>query len=277
MATLVAVSIVLFLPETNGPVLLQWKAKHLRQITGGQEFELRQASLLTRLMYSCSRPFNPFFRETMVALFTMCLVVVYIVLFGFRAGYEFIFGKTYGFAQGSVGLTFLGMNAGFLIALAIVPQIYSVYKRRPRTAVDKGHDDLPPEERLWFAMYGAPWLPISLFWMGWTSYPSISYWSPLVASVAFGFSVQGIFISTYQYLIDSYEVFTASALVSATFFRYIAAGAMAIVSIPMYSSLGVHWSLTFLGCLSVLMTPVPYIFYKHGHAIRRWNKKPLRE
>ncbi|GAB1196728.1 major facilitator superfamily domain-containing protein [Aspergillus pseudonomiae] len=277
MAALVTGAIFLFVPETYGPVLLQWKAKHLREITGDQRFmaeiELRQTSLVTRLMHSCSRPFHLFFREIMVALFTMYLVVVYIVLFGFLTGYEFIFGRTYGFTQGSVGLTFIGMNIGFLIAFAMVPHIYFSYKKRLLNAIENGHNGLPPEERLWFAMYGAPWLPISLFWMGWTSYPSISYWSPLVASVAFGFSVQGIFISTYQYLIDTYELFAASALVSATFFRYIAAGAMVIVSIPMYGNLGVHWSLTLLGCISVLMTPVPYIFYKYGHVIRQRNKK----
>lgn len=277
MAALVTGSIFLFVPETYGPVLLGWKAKHLREITGDQrfraEFELRQSSLGIRLLHSCSRPFNLFFREIMVALFTMYLVVVYIVLFGFLTGYEFIFGETYGFSQGSVGLMFIGMNVGFLVAFAMVPHIYFAYKKRLMNAVENGHEGLPPEERLWFAMYGAPWLPISLFWMGWTSYSSISYWSPLIASVAFGFSVQGIFISTYQYLIDTYELFAASALVSATFFRYIAAGVMVIVSIPMYKNLGVHWSLTLLGCISILMTPVPFVFYKYGHVIRQWNRK----
>lgn len=277
MAALVTGSIFLFVPETYGPVLLGWKAKHLREITGDQrfraEFELRQSSFGIRLLHSCSRPFNLFFREIMVALFTMYLVVVYIVLFGFLTGYEFIFGDTYGFSQGSVGLMFIGMNVGFLIAFAMVPHIYFAYKKRLTNAVENGHEGLPPEERLWFAMYGAPWLPISLFWMGWTSYSSISYWSPLIASVAFGFSVQGIFISTYQYLIDTYELFAASALVSATFFRYIAAGVMVIVSIPMYKNLGVHWSLTLLGCISILMTPVPFVFYKYGHVIRQWNRK----
>lgn len=91
--------------------------------------------------------------------------------------------------------------------------------------------------------------------------------------MAFGFSVQGIFISTYQYLIDTYELFAASALVSAAFFRYIAAGVMVIVSLPMYKNLGVHWSLALLGCVSIVMTPVPFVFYKYGHVIRQWNKK----
>ncbi|KAJ5957359.1 hypothetical protein N7501_011638 [Penicillium viridicatum] len=276
MAGLVTSAIFVFVPETYGPVLLGWKARHLREITGDQrfkaEFELRQTPLFTRLIHSCSRPLNLFFREIMVALFTIYLVVVYIVLFGFLTGYEFIFGDTYGFNQGSVGLTFIGMNIGFLVAFTMVPHIYFAYRKRLSRAIANGEKALPPEERLWFAMYGAPWLPISLFWMGWTSYPSVSYWSPLIASVAFGFSVQGIFISTYQYLIDTYELFAASALVSATFFRYIAAGAMVIVSIPMYSNLGVHWSLTLLGCISAVMTPVPFVFYKYGHLIRQRNR-----
>lgn len=277
LAGLITLSIFLFVPETYGPVLLQWKARHLREITGDPRFvaeiELRQTSLTTRLLHSCSRPFEMFFGEIMVALFTLYLVVVYVVLFGFLTGYEFIYGDIYGFSQGSVGLAWIGINVGFLIAFAMVPHIYSSYKQRLQKAIADGKDGLPPEERLWFAMYGAPWLPISLFWMGWTSYSSVSYWSPLVASVAFGFSVQGIFISSYAYLIDSYELYAASALVSATFFRYLAAGALVIVSIPMYGNLGVHWSLTLLACISLLMTPVPYVFYKYGARIRHRTRK----
>ncbi|KAJ9491700.1 hypothetical protein VN97_g1515 [Penicillium thymicola] len=134
MAGLVTSAILFFVPETYGPVLLGWKAKHLREITSDHrfkvEFELQQTPLFTRLMHSCSRPFNLFFREIMVAFFTIYLVVVYIVLFGFLTGYEFIFGDTYGFNQGSVGLTFIGMNAGFLIAFALVPHIYFAYRKR---------------------------------------------------------------------------------------------------------------------------------------------------
>ncbi|CRG85091.1 hypothetical protein PISL3812_02227 [Talaromyces islandicus] len=276
LAGLITGSIFLFVPETYTPVLLKWKAGHLRSITGDSRFkapiELRQVSLSARLLRSCSRPFKLFFGELMVALFTMYLVVVYIVLFGFLTGYDFIYGETYGFSQGSVGLAFIGMNIGFLVAFAIIPHVYLKYKKTLEIAekTEKGHPE--PEERLWYAMYGAPWLPISLFWMGWTSYPSISYWSSLVSSVAFGFAVQGIFISSYQYLIDTYEEYAASALVSATFFRYIASGAMVVVTLPMYKNLGVHWALTLLGCISLIMTPVPYVFYRYGHIFRARSK-----
>ncbi|KUJ24667.1 MFS general substrate transporter [Mollisia scopiformis] len=272
LAGLITGAIFLFVPETYAPILLKWKAKNLRTITGDDRFmaevELSQESFPKRVLISCRRPFRMFFTEIMVLLFTMYLVIVYIVLFGFLTGYEFIFGDVYDLSQGSTGLAFIGMNVGFLIASAIVPYIYVKYKR----ASEKVDGDVAPEDRLWYAMYGAPWLPISLFWMAWTDYASVSYWSPLVASVTFGFSVQAIFISTYQYLIDSYEEYAASALVSATFMRYLAAGVMVVVSIPMYKNLGVHWSLTLLGCISMLLTPVPYVFYKYGNVIRERQK-----
>jgi len=81
-------------------------------------------------------------------------------------------------------------------------------------------------------MFGAPAIPISLFWMGWTNDASISYWSGLIASILFGYGILCIFISTYQYIIDSYEMYAASALVSLTLIRYVVAGGMVVVGIP---------------------------------------------
>jgi hypothetical protein len=68
--------------------------------------------------------------------------------------------------------------------------------------------------------------------MGWTNYKSVSYWNALVASVLFGYGILCIFISSYQYIIDSYEMYAASALASLTLIRYVAAGGMVEVGIP---------------------------------------------
>lgn len=80
-------------------------------------------------------------------------------------------------------------------------------------------------------MYGAPAVPISLFWMGWTDDANISIWSPLAASVLFGYGILCVFISSYQYVIDSYEIYSASALASMTLIRYVAAGGMTVVGV----------------------------------------------
>lgn len=176
-------------------------------------------------------------------------------------------------SQGITGLCFLGIGIGLFLATPLVFYIGGPLTRKRMAIVrDNGGDRLPPEFRLWFAMFGAPAIPISLFWMGWTSDGNISIWSPLLASVLFGYGILCVFISSYQYIIDSYEIYAASALASVTLIRYVAAGGMTVVGIPFYENLGVHYTLTILACISVVCTPVPYVFYFYGEAIRRKSK-----
>lgn len=272
---LILIIALLFQPETFTPILLKWKAKHLRDLTGDDryvaEVEIKAASFGRRLLTALYRPFLIITKEPIVVLFTLYLTVVYIILFTFLDGYTYIFGKTYGFSEGITGLAFLGIAIGLCGASTLVPFVYRAAKSRLAAVEAQGGTRLPPEFRLWFAMAGAPAIPISLFWMGWTDYPSISYWSPLLASVLFGYGILCIFISTYQYIIDSYEMYAASALVGITLVRYCVAGGMVEVGIPFYENLGVHWTLTILGAISAVMVPVPYLFYVYGEKIRGYS------
>ncbi|KAG0652008.1 putative efflux pump [Hyphodiscus hymeniophilus] len=274
--------VVLFQPETFAPILLKWKAAHLRQITGDDRYvaavEIRAESFQKRLLHALYRPFLLTIREPIVVLFAIYLTVVYIILFTFLDGYSYVFGETYGFSEGITGLSFIGIGIGLCFASLLVPLIHYWAKRdlAAARARDGPNAKLPPEKRLWFAMFGAPAVPISLFWMGWTNYPSISHWSGLIASVVFGYGILCIFISTYQYIIDSYEMYAASALASLTLIRYVAAGGMVEVGIPFYENLGVHWTLTILGAISALMVPVPYAFYFYGPKIRSWSRYATR-
>lgn len=213
-------SIVLLQPETYPSTLLRWRAAHLRKITGDDRFrasvEVRDETFLDRLKRALVRPFILLLREPIVLLFGLYLTVVYIILFTFLNGYTFIFGQTYGFSVGITGLSFLGIVVGLCCASLLIYPIYKSYCKALRKAEEEGHDSVPPEIRLRFAMYGAPAVPISMFWMGWTAYPQISCWSPLIASVMFGFGILCIFISSYQYLIDAYGLQAASALAAVT-------------------------------------------------------------
>ena len=227
---LVLVLVILFQPETYAPVLLAWKSKKLRELTGDERFkaelEIRQDSFATRLVHSLYRPFILTFTEPIIVLVALYLTVIYIILFTFLNGYTFIFTETYGFSEGITGLSFIGIGIGLCLASCLVPVMYIWAKRDLAKAKAQGGSRLPPEFRLWFAMLGAPAIPISVLWMGWTTYPSISYWSPLAASVLFGYGILCIFISSYQYIIDGYETYAASALASVTLIRYVTAGGM---------------------------------------------------
>ncbi|KAL1617339.1 hypothetical protein SLS54_007892 [Diplodia seriata] len=204
MSGLVLGAVVLFQPETYPPVLLRWKAQHLRRITGDEryvaEVELMGATFGERIKRALYRPFLLTFTEPIIILVALYLTVVYIVLFTFLDGYDFIFGEVHGTSQGITGLCFLGIAVGLFGASALVPIIYKWAKRDLKKIQEDGRGDrLPPEFRLWYSMLGGSFaIPISLFWLGWTSYPSISIWSPLAATVLFGYGILCVFISCYQ-------------------------------------------------------------------------------
>ena len=188
----VLIVVILSQPETFPPVLLKWKAKHLRDLTGDDRYrgsiEVRRDTFLVRMKRSLYRPFLLTFREPIIMLVALYLTVLYIVLFTFLEGYDFIFEETYGISQGLTGLCFLGIIIGLFGASALVPLIYKWAKQDLQRIQERGGDRLPPEFRLWYSMLGGAFaLPISLFWMGWTARPDISIWSPLAASVLFGY------------------------------------------------------------------------------------------
>ncbi|KAL8893990.1 MAG: hypothetical protein Q9192_004727 [Flavoplaca navasiana] len=273
---LILVSIVFLQPETYAPILLKWKAAHLRALTGDEryraEVEIREDTVWLRLKRALYRPFILTFREPVIMLLALYLTVIYIILFTFLNGYTFIFTETYGFSQGITGLSFIGIGIGLCVATLQLPFIYKGAKNDLAKIKAEGGTRLPPEFRLWFAMLGAPAIPISLFWMGWTARPSVSHWSPLIASVLFGYGILCVFISSYQYIIDSYETYSASALASVTLIRYVAAGGSVEYAIPFYTNVGVPWTCTILGVISALCVPLPYLFFIFGPQIRRRSK-----
>ncbi|EHY59753.1 hypothetical protein HRR83_008289 [Exophiala dermatitidis] len=267
----------LFQPETYPPVLLSWKAAHLRKITGDDryyaEHELERIPLLMRLRLALPRPFLMAFYEPVIMLTTLYMSVLYIILFTFFDGYEYIFTRTYCISQGLTNTIFVGIFVGVCLGGLWIPWVYKKTVQAQRQAEADGLKQFDPEVRLWFAMLGgAPAIPISLFWMAWTAYPTVSIWSPILASVLFGYGVIMIFISSYMYIIDSYEVYAASALTFLTLIRYCFAGGFTVVGIPFYRNVGHHWTVTILACLSLLLTPIPYVFYKYGHIIRKKSR-----
>jgi hypothetical protein len=75
-----------------------------------------------------------------------------------------------------------------------------------------------------------------------------------------------------MYVIDSYGVYSASALGFLVFTRYVVAGGMTVAGIPIYRSIGVQYTLTILGAISGLMAFIPYLLFIYGPKIRKYSK-----
>lgn len=273
---LIMAMVVIGKAETLSPRLLKYKAYYFRKLTGDDRFraeaDLHGLTTVQILKKNFSRPFI-LALEPIVISWTLYLSVIYIVLFTFLDGYAYIFEEVYGINSGLTFTIFVGLFIGILLDVLLIPIVYRQTKKQLDRDGDEGKGfRLERETRLLYAMYGAPTVPIGLFWMAWTDFPHISIWSPICASLLIGFGIISIFISAYMYIIDSYEVNAASALTFVALVRYLAAGGMTVVGVPFYKNLGPSYTLTILACISAAVVPIPYLLWKWGPKIRARSK-----
>jgi DHA1 family multidrug resistance protein-like MFS transporter len=268
ISTVAFVIAFLFLPETYLPVLLDWKAKHLRRVTGNQHYTSehdQKDSFFKRLKKVLPMPITYFGTEPIIAVLGGYMILIYILIFSFLSGFDYIFKKTYNLSDGITGSCFASIAAGSTFFTLTAPGLYDWTRFKTRYISGA---TIKPEFRLWPAIATSAFLPISLFWLGWTNYPSISPWSGLAACFVFGIVITAVYVSTYEYIIDSYAEHGAVALASITMVRYMIAGGMVIAARPMYNGIGVHWTMTLLGCIATLLVPAPWVLHNYGSQLR---------
>lgn len=108
-----------------------------------------------------------------------------------------------------------------------------------------------------------------LFWFGWTGYTGRILWvAPVLSGIFTGFGIWTIFLALLNYIIDAYLMFAASAVAGNTFMRSLFAGAFPLFSTYMFNGMGTQWASTLLGCVAVVMVPMPFLFYFFGKKIR---------
>jgi DHA1 family multidrug resistance protein-like MFS transporter len=253
----------MFLPETYLPVLLDWKAKSLRQVSGDDAFRSKHAqtsSFVNRLKKNIPLAVHFTTVEPPILALGGFLVLLYILLFSFLSGFDFIFKRTYDLDSFQEGACFASIALGATVFTLTTPAICARMRRI---------QDFTPELRLWPAVATAPLLPISLFWLGWTNYQNISIYSGLAACFCFGIVLNAMYVASYQYIIDSYGDHAAIALSSITMMRYVIAGGMVMAARPMYQGIGVHWTMTLLGCIAAILVPAPYLLVRYGCELRK--------
>ena len=121
-------------------------------------------------------------------------------------------------------------------------------------------------------MVAAPVFALSFFWFGWTSYPSVSYWAPLMAGVPLGGSIVFIFLGLFNYMIDAYLFVAASALSANTVVRSLFGAGFPLFAGQMFTKLNPRWASTLLGLIAVVLGPIPFVLRFYGHHLRRKSK-----
>ncbi|CAO1618492.1 unnamed protein product [Sympodiomycopsis kandeliae] len=264
----------LTLPETYAPALIKRKAQRIRKETGDERYkaplEMVNTTASGLLQATFLKPFALLVQEPMLLAMTVYMSFVYGVLYLLFGVYPIVFQQGHGFNAGVEGLMFIPFFLGGALAVLIYVTIINPKYVKKIEASKDGR--VPPEERMYVVMIAAPSMVIALFWFSWTSFPSISYWSPMLAGALLGFALLYVFLGLFNYIVDAYLANAASALSSNTVVRSAFGAGFPLFAKQMYARLGTQWASTLLAFLALLMLPIPFVLYKFGPRIRSWSK-----
>lgn len=177
-----------FYPETSSSNILYRRAARLRRITRNTciqaQSEIDAAHMTAREVVTMMlvRPFTLNFTEPIVLLLNLYIALIYALLYCWFESFPIVFGDIYHWPEQLVGLAFLGVLFG---CISVIPPYFAYlhYYQEPQYN-DRG--ELKPEERMSGAIVGAFFIPICLFWFGWSARTSISWIMPIVGSSFFG-------------------------------------------------------------------------------------------
>lgn len=265
------------LPETRHSTLLERKANHVRKLLAKEGFaeaaerisdmhsKGQKRTLHGLFATNLTRPFRFLFTEPITMAAAAYNGFIYGVVYLFNEAFPLVFGPGgHGFNTGEWGLSFLGLALGAVFAAAFHPLQERYYLRRVAQNDGKG----VPEARMGQARFGAFFLPISLFWFAWTSYSSIHWIVPIIASAFFGAGIYIVILSVLNYVVDAYQTYSASALAGVILVRNLVGAGFPLFASQMYHTLGLEWASTLLAFLSLVFVPIPIWWFYKGESLR---------
>lgn len=291
-----AVCIVLFLHESYPYVILKKKTARLRQHTGNRHLRsaLEDTSKTPRQLFAFSilRPLKMLISRPIVFLMSAYAATAFSYAYLCFTTFPRVFRDQYAFGSGASGLTSIGLGIGFVVGLLFcgaVSDPWSAYLAKKNGGLAK------PEYRLPTLIAGAVFVPIGLFWYGWTAEYKTHWIVPITGTAFTGFGIVTAYVSfvswvrrcllsteliinppppsfvqmtSATYLVDAYTVYAASVTAASAILRCLIGALLPLAGSSMFDTLGVGWGNSVLGFISLAFLPLPFILFYCGEKIR---------
>ncbi|KAK7046011.1 hypothetical protein VNI00_007006 [Paramarasmius palmivorus] len=256
------IALCTLVPETYVPVLRQRKAAMLRKRTGDDKYwaplDKQENNLTKAIMVSCYKPFELIVYDRMILLLnTWTSVILGILYLAFQA-FPIIFAQNHGLTEEEVGMTFLGIGVGMVFAMP-TQRYFNAFVRAAGT----------PESHLHKGEVGGILVPMGLYIIAFTTYPSIPWIAPILGSIPFGAGIYLVFTSVFTYFVTAYRPVAASTMASNSAMRCGFAAAFPLFAGFMYNALGTVGATALLAGVMTVMAPLPFVFRRIGARLRK--------
>jgi len=265
-------------PETRTTIMMNKIAKRRRKqgnpnIWGPDELvPFKDRFSAKEILVTWIRPFKMFLTEPIVLVLSLLSGFSDALIFMFIQSFSLVY-KQWGFSVVDVGLSFLSIGVGYLVAwIAFIPAIRRNIKERQARPED---ERAQYESRLWFLLYTAPCLPIGLIGFAWTIQgPPIHWIGSMIFAAIVGIANYSIYMATIDYMICAYGPYSASATGGNGWSRDFLAGVLTVPATPFFTNIGkssgrnLEYACTILFCISFVLVTAVYVIYWKGPALR---------
>ncbi|KAH7916329.1 major facilitator superfamily domain-containing protein [Hygrophoropsis aurantiaca] len=226
---------------------------------------LHHGSKLHYLWLNLSRPVILLTRSFICFVLSLYMALMYGIYYLMFATFPNLFTEVYHFSVGIGGLAYIGLGLGFLLATVFGAKISDqIYQHLSKKNGGKGK----PEMRVPALIFGSFFVPIGLFWYGWSAQAQIHWSMPIIGTGFFGFGLMTTFLPIQLYLVDAFT-YAASALAAASVFRSLLGFAFPLFGEQMFAALGYGGGNSLLAGLAIVIgIPFPVWIYFAGERIR---------
>ena len=266
MLALAAFILGIGVPETYPREILRTRARrngHKIQLAKAESgvtlAEMAQTTFFTPLLMAVSEP--------VVMMVTFYLALNFAVLFQWFIAVPAVLNLVYAFTLEQAGLAFIAAIVGALIS-TMTSSLIEAFTNRLNGSTSMANM-APIEYRLFPAIAGSFGMVASLFWIGFTATPNISYASPIIGTGLYVWSSMSILTALISYIFDAYPAKgTLSALTLMASTRIAFAAWLPLVIIQDIMGIQGKWAYGVFGFIAVAMIPIPLILFRFGPSLR---------
>ncbi|KAG2132085.1 major facilitator superfamily domain-containing protein [Suillus clintonianus] len=217
------------------------------------------------LWINLKRPIIIMTRSFICFILSLYMALIYGIYYLMFTTFPDLFSNVYHFSIGIGGLPYIGIGVGFLSAAVFGAKICD--KTYIYLATQNGGKG-KPEMRIPALIFGSLFVPVGLFWYGWSAQAEIHFMMPIVGTAIFGFSIMTASLAIQLYLVDTFT-YAASAVAAASTLRSLLGFAFPLFGQQMLAALGYGGGNSLLAGLAIVIgIPFPIWIYYAGERMR---------
>jgi MFS family permease len=255
--------------------------QRIRWIVHGAE----RQSLTKMVLASVYRPFHMLVTEPIVFFFSLWSAFAWAMLYLTFGSISLVFARVHGMDIEESGYMFTAMIIGSVVATVAgiwQDKMLRHPQWKPRGTLDGQYSPSKfwefmrrhfpadaPESRIYFACITAMLLPLGLFLFGFTARPDCLLDGPAVGIGLATWGIYSVYLATFNYLADSYQIYASSALAAQSCCRNLLGGGFSLVTHLIFRNLGEAGAGGMLGGIAMVLTVIPWALVFFGESVRR--------